>query len=375
MPSPPHARDEAPLLDLLQIHLATLYREGLARRLVDTFGSAGAALSAPAAALRSVPGLTAPLLGRLTSAATAREAREELLRARDSGWSLVATGDPRFPPALDVLPGMPLLLFVAGRPGLFSEPGVAIVGSRRPSPYGLRQARRFAGDLARRGLIVTSGLALGVDGEAHRGALEAGGATIAVLGSGLGRIYPREHEALARAIASSGGGALVSELPSATPPRSFHFPMRNRLLSALAQGVLVVEASEKSGSLITVGFALEQGKPVYAVPGRVDQPEARGCLRLLVDGAAPAIDPDDVLPRLGKPVPSPAAIASPTLPGPLGEALTALFQEEDIWHADRIAARLGKPAREVVLELSRLELAGRLERAAGGGYVLRGVGE
>lgn len=275
--------------------------------------------------------------------------------------------------------------------GLVDGLVVGIVGTRRPTLYAARQARRFAVGLARRGFTVASGLAAGVDGEAHRGALEAGESTVAVLGSGLDRIYPPQHVGLARAILDSGRGAVITELPFGAAPLSQHFPPRNRIISGLCRAVLIVEAGERSGSLITARYALDQGKSVYVVPGRI-APETLGGLRLLEDGATPALAPGDVLPdvlpagraqdledipRDGPPEGSregPCGRARP-LDGLLGEGLALLFREEDAWHADRIAERLGRPPAAVLAELGRLEIAGILERVPGGAYALREGGD
>jgi DNA processing protein len=381
LPSP---ASEDELHDLLRLHLATLYQEGLGIRLLELFGVKGA-LRQPASRLRSVPGMTRGVLQKLGSTETYKAATLELKAAREEGASLLSWKGAGYPARLHELGGMPLLLYAQGREGLEHgllgggstplPPAVGVVGSRRPSLYGLRQARNFAGAFARRGMAVVSGLALGIDGEAHRAALDEGGETISVLGSGLRRIYPRENRDLARRIAA-GGGALLSEFPMNAAPKSFHFPMRNRLLSGLSSAVLVVEAGKRSGSLITVNHALEQGKTIYVVPGRVDQPEAAGCLALLRDGATPAIEPADVLPEWtaflpeGRRVKQEEGTGEPgvPLPGTLGARLERLFSEEDSWHPDRIAERLGLPAGEILSEIGRLELEGFLERLEGGEY-------
>jgi len=228
--------------------------------------------------------------------------------------------------------------------------------------------RLFAAGLTHRGFTVVSGLAAGVDGEAHRASLASGGSTVAVLGAGLDRIYPYQHRQLAHSILESGRGALVTEFPFSSPPRSFHFPLRNRILSGLSDALLVVEAGERSGSLITASHALQQGRTIYVVPGRIG-PEAIGGLRLLADGATPALEPADVLPFCGNPlVPEVQARATP-LGGPYGLALDRLFREEDAWHPDQIAERLGAPPAAILAELTRLELEGLLERLPGGAYV------
>ena len=369
-----HAPAHAELTAFVHLHLATLYDAGVGIALLEAFGAPEAALARAPSAMGRMPGLTHGVLARLRDGAMRSRAEKEIAEARRHEVEIVAWGRSGYPAPLGILPGMPVVLYRTPPAGP-SDPdgiGVGVIGSRKPSPYGIRQARRFAGALARRGLVVVSGLALGIDGEAHRAALEIGGKTIAVLGSGLGRLYPPENRELARRIASSGRGALWTEFPFDAAPKSFHFPMRNRVLSGLSAALLVVEAGEKSGSLITVRHALEQGRTVYVVPGRVDRPEAIGCLRLLQDGATPAIEPDDVLPAAGSraEMPEPASKRGRRLDGPLGERLEALFGEEDSWHPDAIAERLDAPAALIVAELTRLEMEGCLERLPGGSYAL-----
>lgn len=191
--------------------------------------------------------------------------------------------DADFPPQLETIPQPPAALFVAGDPALLLGAQIAMVGARSASPQGLRNARDFAGTFARAGLIVTSGMADGIDGAAHAGALDAGGATIAVIGTGADLVYPRKHRELAARIAERG--AVVSEFPLGTTARAEHFPQRNRLIAGLALGTLVIEAGVHSGSLITARLANETGREVFALPGSIHNPLARGCHRLLRDGA------------------------------------------------------------------------------------------
>jgi len=209
---------------------------------------------------------------------------------------LLAREDPDFPEPLRVIPSPPSFLYVRGR--LVPEDGlaVAIVGSRHATPYGIEVAERLAADLASRGVTVVSGLARGVDSAAHRGALEAGGRTIAVLGSGVDVIYPPEHRRLAALIEESG--AVVSQFPPGTPPLAQHFPIRNRVIAGLSLGVVIVEATDRSGSLITAGLAADLGREVMAVPGRVTSPESRGAHLLIQDGAALVADWEDVVAQL-----------------------------------------------------------------------------
>lgn len=209
----------------------------------------------------------------------------------DRRW-LVTRDDPLYPPLLKRIPDAPIALFVAGDANALVTPQIAIVGSRNASSGGLRHARSFAATLARTGFTITSGLAEGVDGMAHAGCLDAGGATIAVAGTGLDQVYPARHRDLARRIAESG--ALVSQFPPGIGPLKGNFPARNRIISGMSLGVLVVEASLKSGSLITARLANEQGREVFAIPGSVHNPLSRGCHRLIRDGARLVETADEV---------------------------------------------------------------------------------
>jgi DNA processing protein len=226
------------------------------------------------------------------------DAPDEARLAADLAWlaepghRLLRCTEADFPPLLEVIPQPPAALFVAGDAGLLLHPQVAIVGARGASPAGLKHARGFARTLALAGYTVTSGMADGIDGAAHEAALEAGAATIAVVGTGPDRVYPRKHHALAQRIAAQG--ALVSEFPPGTAARADHFPRRNRIISGLALGTVVVEAGLQSGSLITARLAAEQGREVFALPGSIANPLARGCHRLIRDGARLVEEPAEV---------------------------------------------------------------------------------
>ncbi len=294
---------------------------------------------------------------------------------RGAGRTLLTADDPRYPPQLAAVPGMPPALFVEGDPSVLSRPQVAIVGSRAATAAGCETAFDLAARLTAAGFAITSGLATGIDGQAHRGALSARGATIAVCGTGLDRVYPAEHRELASRIAASG--ALVSEFPTGTPPLSYNFPRRNRLMSGLARGVLVVEAAARSGSLITARLAGEQGREVMAVPGSIHNPRARGCHRLIRDGAALVESVEDVLAALG--VSGPAGFANPApeagdganFPdGPLDSDAEMLLNALGFEPAglDRLVQRTGLAAHSVISKLQLLELAGRVESLPGGRY-------
>jgi len=267
-----------------------------------------------------------------------------------------------------------LLLCVRGDVGALTAPCVSIVGSRAATTYGLAVARELAADLARAGVVVVSGLALGIDAAAHRGALEAGGRTVAVLACGADRVYPARHRQLAAEIV--GSGAIVSELPPGTAPLPQFFPLRNRLISALASAVVIVEARERSGSLITAGHAANQGVDVFAVPGPIHAPTSAGPNRLLKEGAYLVSEVADILAELGLPMPSPLALDQPSSdarevdPNSRASAiLDALAREAAT--ADELGRRLDCPPEGLALDLLQLELAHRVVRARDGRWQLR----
>jgi DNA processing protein len=274
---------------------------------------------------------------------------------RRVGAVLLPFGSAGFPWRLALLRDAPAVLAVRGDAAVLGRRAVAIVGARAATAYGRSVARRLAGDLAAAGVVVISGLARGIDAAAHEGALEAGGLTVAVQACGPEQVYPPEHRGLAERIAASG--AVVSELPPGVPPRPPHFPLRNRLISGLAEALVVVEARERSGSLHTVRHALDQGIDVLAVPGPVDAPTSVGPNRLLRDGAAPALDASDVLAALAT---APRALASRESPlEPALEALLAVLRLEP-GSPDALAQRLGLSPQALAAPLLELELAGRI---------------
>ena len=235
--------------------------------------------------------------GSRTFATVGDRAAAAIRRATAGGITALTWSDPAYPAALAAIADPPFVLWTRGVAAALERPAVAMVGSRAASPYGLAVAERLAADLAARGIVVVSGLARGVDSAAHRGALAGGGSTIAVLGSGADVIYPPEHASLARDIAATG--LVISELVPGTPPLKPFFPLRNRIISGLSRAVVVIEAGEKSGSLITARSALDQGRDVLAVPGNVLSGRNRGAHALLRDGAKIVEDADDILEELG----------------------------------------------------------------------------
>ncbi|MGV8039490.1 MAG: DNA-processing protein DprA [Thermoanaerobaculaceae bacterium] len=273
------------------------------------------------------------------------------------GWRWLAAGDPELPATMAELSDPPLGLFVRGT--LPAGPGVALVGARRASAYGREVAEWFGGELARAGVTVVSGMARGVDAAAHRGALSAGGPTVAVWGCGPDRVYPPEHTGLAEEIASHG--ALLTEYPPGSPPLAHHFPERNRIIAGLAQVVVVVEAEARSGALITARLALDEGRDVLAVPGSVFSPLSAGPNGLLRAGAAPALTVTDVLDLLG--ITPQESAREPAL-----EGLLAAFRPGEAMTVDALAAAGRMPVPAVLEALLRLELDGAVAREADGRY-------
>lgn len=297
----------------------------------------------------------------------------EWQRARDrieaGDIQLLCWEDPAYPGLLRQIHGPPPVLFVKGDSALLSRPQVAVVGSRRASREGLRNARDLAVALAGAGIVVTSGLALGIDAAAHEGALAAQGRTVAVLGTGVDRLYPRQNLSLGERIGSEG--VLVSEMRPGAPPRASHFPRRNRLISGLSMGVLVVEAGLRSGSLITARLSLEQGREVFAVPGSIRNPGARGCHHLLRQGATLVESVDDILEELGawQQTGSFTGLAEPVSPPPdLPPEQQRVLQvlEHQICNTDELVELTGMPADTLLQILTLLEMEGLLASVPGG---------
>ena len=295
------------LRSALQLALTPGVGPRLWGRLVERFGSPAAALRAAPSALREVEGVGEKVARAVSHAGEEVDVDCELALCRENGVSLLAVGAPDYPEVLAEIHDPPPVLYVRGEIRAPDALAVAIVGTRHASSYGLRQAERLASGLARAGVTVVSGLARGIDAAAHRGALAAGGRTLAVLGSGVLNIYPPEHEQLAAEVAASG--AVLSEAPCQAAPTAGMFPQRNRIISGLSTGVLVVEAGDRSGALITARLAMEQGRDVFAVPGRIEDRTSSGCHRLLRDGAKLVESVDDILEELG-PLFAPAPVAN-----------------------------------------------------------------
>ena len=320
-----------------------------------------------AIALEEVIEACAPGTHAETVAAAARADAARLLDAgRAAGIQPLPWDDERYPPLLRTIVDPPPVLWVRGDAAVLARPAVAIIGSRAATPYALEVAARLAGELADRRMLVVSGLARGADGAAHRGCLAAGGATVAVLGCGPDVVYPPEHRELAASLCREG--ALVSELGPGAPPLPEHFPLRNRLISGISLAVVVVEANEKSGSLITARYALEHGRDVMAVPGSVLGGRNRGSHALLKDGAKIVESADDILEELGWPALREAPESPPnTLKvDPLLANLTA----GETYDLDEMSATLGLAGSKLLPRLTDWEMRGQLLRVAGGRYMV-----
>jgi DNA processing protein len=312
--------------------------------------------------------------------AVVKAVRQILLDCERHGIERVSWQHPHYPEALRHIHDAPLMLYAQGDSGLLGREQIGIIGSRNATPAGLDHARRFAAELSKRGLLITSGLALGVDGAAHAGALDAGHATIAVIGCGLDRVYPNQHRRLGERVI--GNGLMISEYPPGTPARAAHFPQRNRIISGLSRGILVVEAGLKSGSLITARLALEQGREVFAIPGSIHSPVARGCHDLIKQGARLVDQVDDILEELGAAWSLSARSGLPELGAakvtrePLAaSAVDALDSREiavfealgyDPQSTDALCSATGLPANQLVQSLLLLELEGLVSSAPGG---------
>jgi DNA processing protein len=340
-----------------------------ARQLLAAFGTPQGVFEAKPAARRECvgPELADPLDKEPDDLASILSTLQAWLQGGPAR-SWVSLGDARYPQALLQTADPPLLLYTQGRSELLNSPCLAIVGSRNPTPQGAENARAFAEHLGHAGLTIVSGMALGIDGAAHAGALAGSAPTIAVVGTGLDRVYPRAHRELAHRIAERG--VIVSEFELGTEPLAANFPQRNRIIAGLSLGTLVVEAALESGSLITARFSLEAGREVFAVPGSIHSPQSRGCHALIKQGAKLVDDARDVLEELGGQFTPAVAIrdakAKPAPGGkPAADPLLAQMGYEPV-DLDHLQARTGWPTARLSARLLELELEGRVARLPGG---------
>jgi len=336
------------------------------RALLDAFGTIDAAWLAPEDALRHV-GLDRRSVSSLLEARRGLDLPAELARIQRAGVRALTWDDPAYPQFLLTINDPPPVLYVLGELRLEDAWAVAVVGTRTASVYGREAARVLASDLARAGVTIVSGLARGIDAQAHRAALDAGGRTVAVLGSGVDIIYPWENRKLAEEIA--GRGALVSEYGLGTKPEASNFPPRNRIISGLSRGVIVVEAGDQSGALITADFAAEQGREVFAVPGGIFQRGSRGTNRLIRDGAQPVLSANDVLEVLNMTAVAEHVEAQMLLPSDATEALLMEQLSDDPAHVDEVGRAVALPIATVSSTLALMELKGLVRQVGGMKYV------
>jgi len=370
----PETNEDDDLLALIRLTMVAGVGPLTSRALLAHFGSAVRVLAATRAELRGIAGVGPKLADKIALARQELDAEAELSLCGTAGVRVLPRDDPEYPTSLQNIPDPPALLYIKGRLEPRDQLAIAIVGSRHCTPYGARIAERLAAALARTGFTVVSGLARGIDAAAHRGAVKAGGRTVAVLANGLASVYPPEHEDLARSIVEAGG--LLSEMPMRQSPLAGLFTQRNRIISGLALGVVVVEATPRSGSLSTAHHAVEQNRDVFAVPGPVDSLSSRGCHRLIRDGAKLVETVDDILEELGPlisevrtdpsepPVRHPAELAlsdnERSLLGQLDDQATGV---------DDLIARTGLTAAQVMATLSVLELKRLVQRLPGHRFV------
>jgi DNA processing protein len=336
------------------------------RRLIEICGSAQAAWRASAAAMQAA-GLDARSSKALREAQRTLDLDAEVQRVKQAGVGMLCIEDAHYPRLVAEAPAAPPLLYVRGELRAEDEWAVAIVGTRTPTNYGKEACYRLAYDLAASGVVVVSGLALGIDTIAHQAALEAGGRTLAVLGSGVDRIYPERNRRLGEQIIKYG--AIISDYPLGTAPAPLNFPPRNRIISALSLGVLVIEAGGDSGALITVSFALEQGREVFAVPGPIFSRASAGTHRLIRDGATLVRTVDDILSELDLHRASVQRAVRDELPDDPTEAAVLALLRFEPQSIDELGIAAGLPAPQIAATLAMLELKGLARQAGAFEYV------
>lgn len=335
------------------------------RLLLDCFGDLARAWSANASELAAA-GLDKRSIKSLAETRAKVSLEDEMTRIRNAGISVLTWSDAEYPRLLREIPGTPPLLYVRGEILPRDELAVAVVGTRKASTYGREVAQMLVRDLAACGVTVVSGLARGIDSAAHRAALDAGGRTLAVLGSGVDVIYPSENRSLARRIAEHG--ALISEYPLGTKPDARNFPPRNRIISGLALGTLVIEAGKRSGALLTVRHALEQGRDVFAVPGNILAAGSRGVNALIREGAKPVVDAGDILQELNLNMVTEFVEAREILPDSDTEAMLLRHLTAEPLHVDELARRTGMAISDVNSTLILMELKGQVRHLGGMNY-------
>src|SRR5271166_4889168 len=352
------------------------------RKLIEHFGTAGRVLQASLTELEAT-GMRAVSAQSLATGKSFELAQDELAKAVQANANIISLSDPAYPSRLKEIYDPPVILFVKGSVELLSKPGIAMVGTRHPTPYGSGMAERLATDLAARGLVIISGLARGIDTASHRGAIAAKGKTVAVLGTGIDVLYPKENTRLAEQILALGG-ALITEFPVGTSPAPQNFPIRNRIISGMSAGVLVVEAAEYSGTRITSRLALEQNRDVYAVPGNVTNKNSWGPNTLIKQGAKLVATWEDVweeLPtdvqaalssmRNESPEPETASLFPDEVTSPDEKKILRLLKADESTHIDELVELLEaemSPS-EIFAALFELELNGKIRQLPGKNFV------
>ena len=360
---------DAELHDWLCLSLVTGVGPRILQALLERFESPAAILDAPLSQLREVPGVGSKISNAIGAARDQLDVESELALCRGNEIDILTTRDATYPRLLREIVDPPATLFVQGELKPADAVAIAIVGSRHATRYGIAQAERLAGGLARAGVTIISGLARGIDATAQQATLQAGGRTLAVLGGGLLNIYPPEHKELADDIRHQG--AVLSEMPPRFVPTSNSFPQRNRIISGLALGTVVVEAAERSGALITARHAMEQGREVFAVPGRIDSRASRGCHALIRDGAKLVESVDDILEELGPLVEPSADDDGAIIRHPaelmLNETEKTVLQaiDSEATSIDAIVQSTRLPVQRVLSTLSVLEMKRLIVRISG----------
>ena len=369
----PDTLDGAERRAMVALALVPGVGSGRLRALMSRMGSAQAALGASAAAIASVPGVGRDLATQIAAADCGEAVEKQFARAEEIGAEMLALGDANYPFLLRQIDDPPAFLWMRGRLPVAEEPAraLAVVGTRRMSPYGLRVTGELTEALVREGFSIVSGLAYGVDAAAHQAVLDAGGRTIAVLGSGIDRVYPARHRRLAEDLIATG--ALLSEYPLGAPPDGPHFPRRNRIVSGLALGALIVEAHEEGGALITARLALEQNREVFAVPGSVHNPSSAGVHRLIQKGEAKLVQRvEDILEELEI---APGVASAPAKPAPALEPeekvlCRALAASAEPLHINTLCLTAKMDPAAALARLLDLELKGVVKQMAGKKFFL-----
>lgn len=371
------SESEQQLLNQIQLNLIQGVGPRIRRTLLDQFGSPSRILTANRQELLNVPGIGDKLANAIIYRSSKSSPEDELQRCREAGYQILFEESDNYPALLREMPDPPALLYCKGSLLPEDELAVAIVGSRKCTHYGLQQAEKIAGALARAGMTIVSGLARGIDQAAHTGALKAGGRTIAVMATGLSHIYPPEHLALSEQVADQG--ALLTEFPLDQAPVAGLFPQRNRIISGLSMGVVLIEAGRKSGALHTARHANEQGRDVFAVPGRIDHPASAGCHDLIRDGAMLVRSVEDILEGLA-PASSPVRTAENREVHTPRELSLSDFERDvlnlvtlDPRHLNEIVESSNLDSSRILSTLTVLEMRKVVKRLPGG-YLVRATG-